>query len=288
MDLRLILVSIIWGINFSAIKFALTEFHPLGFTVLRFALAAAFLLIVLLINRDPLTIDRQDRWAIIRLGLYGIALYNIFFMYGLQYTTAANSAMLISLSPLFGALIAAASGRERLSPRMIAGLALATAGVILVIRSRHDGFAFTLSGMGGDLLTLCATLCWALYSIAAKPLLERYSATKVTAYAMTAGTVLLLPLSLPGLVSQSWASISAASWSAAAFAAFIAGGAAYVLWYQGIKRIGVTRTMVYHYLMPFAAVLFAAAFLRERITLLQVAGGAAILSGVYLVQKQRQ
>jgi drug/metabolite transporter (DMT)-like permease len=173
-----------------------------------------------------------------------------------------------------------------MSPRIIAGLALATAGVVLIIRSHHNGFTFSLSGMGGDLLTLCATLAWALYSLAAKPLLNKYSATKVTAYAMAAGSILLLPLSLSGLLGQSWSLISPASWFAAAFAAFIAGGAAYVLWYQGIKQIGVTRTMVYHYLMPFTAVLFSAAFLHERITMPLIVGGAAILSGVYLAQKQ--
>ena len=71
-----------------------------------------------------------------------------------------------------------------------------------------------------------------------------------------------------------------------AFAAFLAAGVAYVFWYQGVKRIGVTRTMVYHYIMPFAAVFFAAYALEERITLLQIAGGSSILAGVYLVQKK--
>ncbi len=109
---------------------------------------------------------------------------------------------------------------------------------------------------------------------------------KVTAYSMAAGGVLLIPLSLPGLINQSWPGISAGSWSALGFAAFIAAGVAYVLWYQGVKQLGVTRTMVYHYVMPFAAVLFAAAALHERITVLQVIGGAAILTGVYLVQSR--
>jgi drug/metabolite transporter (DMT)-like permease len=51
-----------------------------------------------------------------------------------------------------------------------------------------------------------------------------------------------------------------------------------------VKELGVTRTMVYHYLMPFAAVLFAAVVLGEKITLLQIIGGSAVLLGVYLVQ----
>jgi len=286
MDLRLLFVALVWGVNFSVIKFALTDFHPLGFTVLRFALAAFFLVTLMLATREPFAVLRRDRISIVILGFIGITLYNIFFMEGLKYTSAANSALLISLSPLFGALIQASSGNEKLTARAGSGLGLASVGVFLVIRSHHGEVSLTSSGVIGDLLTLCATLTWALYTIRAKPLLERYSAMKVTAYSMAAGGVLLIPLSLPGLINQSWPGISVGSWSALGFAAFIAAGVAYVLWYQGVKQIGVTRTMVYHYLMPFAAVLFAAAALHERITVLQVIGGTAILTGVYLVQSR--
>ncbi len=286
-NLRLSLVALAWGINFSVIKFALTDFHPLGFTVIRFALAALFLFMVMFVNRESFMIDRHDRMKVVRLGFIGITLYNLFFMYGLKYTTAANSAMLISLSPLFGALIQAVSGKERLSIRISTGLALSSFGVFLIIRSHHGEFSFSSSGIAGDLLTLCATLSWAFYTIFAKPLLEKYSAITVTAYSMFAGALLLLPLGLPGMLSEPWSAISGMSWSALAFAAFIAGGVAYVFWYQGVKELGVTRTMVYHYLMPFAAVLFAAVVIGEKITMLQIAGGAAVLSGVYLVQTKK-
>ena len=285
LNFRLLFVALAWGINFSVVKFALTDFHPLGFTVVRFALAALFLFAVMLISREPFTVERRDRAAIARLGFTGITLYNIFFMYGLKYTTAANSALLISLSPLFGALLTAALGRERLTARIGAGLGLATAGVILILRSHHGGPDFSLSESAGDVMTLCATLTWALYTAAAKPLLDKYSAVKVTAYAMAAGSVLLLPLGLPGLLNQPWAAVSALSWAAMAFAAFIAAGVAYVFWYRGVQQIGVTRTMVYHYIMPFAAVLFAALALGEEITALQIGGGITILAGVYIVQR---
>ncbi len=286
LNLRLLLVALVWGVNFSVIKFALADFHPLSFTVVRFSLAAVFLIIIMLANREPLTVERRDRVAIIRLGFLGITLYNILFIYGLRYTTAANSALLISMSPLFGALFSAASGKERLTPLTGAGLALATSGVVLVVRSHHGELGFSSSEITGDVLTLCASLTWALYTITAKPLLAKYSAIKVTAYAVAAGSILLIPVSANEIITQHWSSISFASWSAMAFASFIAAGVAYVLWYEGVKRVGVTRTMVYHYLMPFAAILFAAFALGEQITSLQLVGGAGILAGVYLVQKK--
>jgi len=285
-NLRLLFVAAAWGINFSFVKFALADFHPLGFAVIRFTMASLFLIAVMGVNHESYWIDRRDSFAFVKLGLLGITLYNIFFMYGLRYTTAANSALLISLSPIFAALIQAFSGKERLSLRISTGLVLASVGVFLIIRSHHGKLGFSSSRMTGDFLTLCATLTWVFYSVKAKPLLEKYSATKVTAYSMLAGSILLLPGSITGLFNQSWSEVSMLSWSALAFASFIAAGIAYVFWYQGVKELGVTRTMAYHYLMPFAAVLFSAV-LGEEITLFQIAGGTAILLGVYLVQMKK-
>ena len=286
-DLRLLFVALVWGINFSVVKYALADFHPLSFTAVRFFFAALFLLLVLLATGESLAIDRKDRFALVRLGFIGITIYNIFFMLGLNYTTVSHSALFISMSPLVAALIQAATGRERITPPAIAGLGLAFLGVVIIIRSQHGEFSFSSDLFLGDVLTLCGTVTWALYTVTARPLLERYSALKVTAYNMAAGTVLLAPVALPDLVRQDWAAVPLRSWLALFFTAFISAGVAFSLWYQGVKRIGVTRTMVYHYLMPFAAVLFAAFFLGEQITSRTVLGGISILAGIALVQRMR-
>ena len=281
---KLILVAIIWGVNFAFVKYALADFSPLSFTALRFFLSALFLLCVMLINREPLAMERRDIGAVVTLGFIGITLYNIFFMEGLNYTTASNSALFISSSPLFAALILSLKNRNRISARVLSGLLLSTSGVFLIIQSRPGGLSFSRGDLAGDLLTITAAAFWALYTIRARPLLEKYSAVKLTAYSMAAGTVLLLPVSGYELLHQSWSSVPLRSWAAFSFSTFVSGGIAFTLWYHGVKTIGVTRTVVYHYIVPFVAVVFAALFLGERITFLQIIGGCAILAGVYLVQ----
>ena len=283
---RLLFVAVVWGVNFAFVKFALVDFYPLSFTVLRFLLAALFLIFIMLINREPFSLERGDIGAIIRLGFIGITLYNLLFMEGLYFTTASNAALFISTSPLFAALMVARSARERITAQAVAGLLLSTLGVFLVIRSKPGGLSFSHRDLAGDMLTLSAAVVWALYTVKAKPLLERYSAIKITAYSMAAGTLLLLPIGAYELVQQSWRTVSITSWSAFSFSAIISGGLAFTLWYEGVKKIGVTRTVVYHYLVPFVAVLFAALFLEERIAPPQVLGGFFILSGVYLVQRR--
>jgi len=284
---KLILVAVIWGVNFAFVKYALADFLPLSFTIVRFSLAALFLFLVMFIRRESLTLERRDLGAVFKLGIIGITLYNLLFMYGLNYTTASNSALFISSSPLFAAIILALSKRERIHAHIGAGLALATLGVFLIIHNKPGGLSFSRRALAGDLLTICAAAFWALYTLKASPLLEKYSAIKVTAYSMAAGTVMLLPIGSYELLHQPWSIVSARSWAALAFSAFISGGVAFTLWYQGVQRIGVTRTIVYHYIVPLVAVLFAALFLEERITFLQITGGISILAGVYLVQRKK-
>jgi len=287
-NLRLLFVSLVWGMNFSLIKTALSDFGPMSFTLLRFALASLSLFAALVIMRVPLRVSREDRLPLIGLGLSGIALYSIFFMEGLTRTSASNSALLISLSPLFAALIQAMGRKERIGKLAIAGLVLAAAGVVLIIRDRPGDLAFGADRLKGDLLTLCASALWAFYTLSARPILARHHPMKVTAYAMGIGCILLLPYGAGELTAQDWAPIAARSWASLAFSAFIAGGAAYSLWYDGVKQLGATRTAVYHFLVPVVAVAFAALLFGERVTLFQLLGGAAILSGVALVQRKRQ
>jgi len=283
-DLRLVFVAIAWGVNFSFIKFALADFYPLSFTIIRFFLAALFLFCVMIVQRESFWVERRHMVKIVLLGFIGISFYNILFIYGLQRTTASNSALFIAMSPLFAALTQFVTKNEQLTSGGALGLLLSSAGALLIIWTRTGGLSLSWQDLSGDLLTLAASFSWALYTLLAKPLLEKYSPIKITAYSMAIGTFLLLPLGLPELADQSWRTISVTSWSALGFGAFIAGGIAYTLWYQGVQQLGVTRTIVYHYLMPFVAVSFAALFLHEQITFLQIFGGCAILAGVYLVQ----
>ncbi len=287
MNLLLILVSIIWGVNFAVAKYALIEFSPMSFNVVRYSLSTFFLFGLMIFTREPFGIEREDRVPVIRLGLIGITLYNTFFVYGLKYTTASNSALFVSTSPLFAVLLLALSGKERPTSQIGAGLILSFLGVFLIMKGGTEGPGATHHGLAGDLITLCAAVLWALYSIKAQPLLAKYSAVKITAYSMAAGTVLLLPASVYEMLNQSWLTISSRSWAALCYSSFISGSIGFTLWYQGIKKIGVARTVVYQYLVPVVALLVAALALRERMTFFQIIGAVAVLSGVYIVQKDK-
>ncbi len=130
-------------------------------------------------------------------------------------------------------------------------------------------------------MTLIASGCFAVFfSSWSKPLLRVYSPLRLMAYSM-AITSLVLWITIPFFPPhRSLDQVGARSWYALGYAIVFSGIVGHVLWYEGISRIGVARTMVYSFFVPIWAVLFNHFFLGEKLYIQQIIGGALILWGV--------
>jgi len=274
---------VVWGVNFAVVKRALATFEPLGFNALRFALASLFVLAVLR-SRGPLRWpDRSDIPRFIGLGVIGNVLYQMGFILGLERTRAGNASLMLSLTPIFTAVLSAASGGERPGPRSWAGGLVSVAGVALVTGSaiRMEGSTRTLAG---DLLLIGAALVWAIFTVGAAPMVRRYGSTQATAWTLWVGAAGLLLIGSPALARQDWGAVSAEAWGGLLFSAVFAIGLAYLLWYRGVERIGNTRTAIFSNLTPAVALAFGALLLGEHPSALALTGAALTLGGVMLVR----
>jgi drug/metabolite transporter (DMT)-like permease len=283
LDALLVIMTIIWGSNYSIIKSALREIPAAGFNGLRLLIASALFLLAIAIRKDgasaPLT--RRDWWIIAALGFVGHFVYQILFMSGLSHTSVANSALIIGCTPIFVALLTAALGLERTTPARWAGVLVSAFGIYLVV---GRGAAVSGQTLAGDLTMLGAVLCWAVSTVAARPILARHSPLVVTGYSMAIGTVLYLPGSWRDLQRTAWASVSASTWAALVFSSTCALCIAYMIWYTAVQRLGNTRTSAYSNVVPIAAMIVAWAWLGEPIGALKLAGAAAIICGVALTR----
>ena len=129
-----------------------------------------------------------------------------------------------------------------------------------------------------------AALVWAIYTVGAADLVRRYGSTQATAWTLWVGTVGLLLLGFPSLARQEWGLVSAEAWGGLLFSAVFAIGFAYLLWYQGVERIGNTRTAIFSNLTPAVALAFGALLLGERPSPAALIGAALTLGGVMLVR----
>ena len=278
----MLLVCLIWGINFSVTKLAIGQMPALPFTAIRFAVASLLLWIIVRATEGPATFSPGDVRRLIVLGVLGNTLYQLAFILGLDHTTASNSSLILATVPTVVAVFAWMLGLERVTRRMWAGIALGTLGVVLVIAT--SGVEFSARTLGGDLLTVLAVLCWAAYTIGLRKLPEGLSPLRVTTVTTIAGMPGLLLAGLPGLLVMQWDAVPATAWWALAYATVLSLVVAYILWNRSVKEVGGTRTAIYMCITPLVAVGAAWVVLGERARPMQGIGAVMIIGGVLLTR----
>jgi drug/metabolite transporter (DMT)-like permease len=279
-DLFVIITALIWASSFTVIKSAYDEFSPLAFAAVRFLAATGGMVLLLTLLRRPLRVARRDLLRAAAVGVFHVGLYQIFFSTGLRYTTATNSILIINISPVITALMVWLTRAEPITWRQGAGIALAMLGTLTLTQA---GGALASGHLKGDALTFLAAVSYAITPVMVLPLLRRYATISVMVIGMLFGTLVLVAAAIPELLRQSW-SLSVGAWGQLAYAAFGAGTLGYLLWYEGIGRIGPTRVAAYGYLIPVVGVTIAVVVLREAFTSAHALGAAVILAGVTLAR----
>lgn len=287
-DLELLLLAVIWGVNFSVVKAGLVELHPLVFNALRFPLAAAVLWALVRAGGAVPLPDRDDWAAVLRLALVGHVLYQLLFIYGLDHTLAGNSAIILASAPAWTAVFASLAGSTSVDRSVWAGVGVTFLGVALVVAGGARDVGFGGGTLAGDLITLAAAVGWAAYTVMGRPLIARYGALPVTAWGLWIATPLLVVAGLPALAGSSLADVSAFGWGTVAYSGILAIGVAYAIWYRSVGHIGPERTAIYANLVPLVALAAAWAWRGQPPTTAQLVGAAAVLGGVLYTRWTRE
>ncbi len=183
----LLVMVVIWAVNFSVAKDALAVLPPLGFNALRFPLASLVVYAVLR-ARGPVPLPaRADVPRVLVLGLVGNVLYQILFISGLAMTRAGIASLLLAGSPVLTALLSAAVGHERVGAATWVGVVATVAGMALVVLG-GPGAQAGGSSAAGEAIMLGASTSWSLYTVGARDLVERYGPIPVTAWTLWCGT----------------------------------------------------------------------------------------------------
>ena len=303
-DALLLLMTVIWGTNYSIVKHAFAEIDPQAFNAVRMVIGSAvFLCIIFGLQRfsrggepapgaariasifhTPAALTRRDWAGLAGLGVVGHFFYQYCFIGGLAQTSVANSSLMLAATPVVIALMTAVLGQDRVSGLHWLGAALSVAGIYIVI-----GHAAPAGGgsLRGDLLMFAAVCCWAVYTLGARHLMVRHSPVGVTGLSMSIGTLLYVPAMWGHIRSVDWAAVSGRTWVALAYSALFALCVAYTIWYMAVREIGSARTSVYSNLVPLVAMLTAVLFLGERLGATRLLGACAVLIGVALTRVGR-
>lgn len=294
---------VIWGVTFASTRALLEDFSSFEILALRFSLAWAALWIF---SAHPWRGRHgnalRSEWIFAAMGFTGIVAYQFFENCAIYYTNASNVAILVSFGPIVTALMARAFARSgQFSVRLVVGSLVAVCGVSLI--SVNGLVEFELRPIG-DAMALCAMASWGFYSIlldiandrGVPPLVAIRKAfgwslammAPVAAWGMTESGICALDGSFAVILdaavnAQRFASL--VNWMNIAFLGLLASAASFVLWSAACRTIGVVKMTVSLYLTPIVGVVFAAVFLGERVTQLEIIGGCVILVGVALATK---
>lgn len=278
----LVLMAIIWAVNFSVIKYATGVLSPLAFTGLRVTVAAAVLLAIAFVQGKQWP-SRSDITALITLGVVGNGIYQILFVEGLSRTKVGNAVLIVAAAPAFIAIVSRLKGIERVRHRTLGGVALSICGVALVVYGSASG-DHTRATLIGTLLVFTGVLAWTTFTVFVQPLALRVDPVQLSALTMSGGVLPLLIATPKAVAETDWSVVGPAAWAALLYASVISMVIAYLFWYRGLRVLGPTRTSIYSNLQPAIAIIVAWLFLNEVPTIWQGVGTGTIMTGIYLTR----
>lgn len=275
---------LVWGANFTVQKAIFQALSPGGFLFVRYLImpvAATVLLCARFGLRWP-RVSRADAWALLRLGLVGHLLHVGLVTYGIHWSTAFSSSLILACGPVFTLLILHWHGHEKLTRGSVAGVAVACVGVLAFLSDKLFGGHWQAGA--GDLVLLVAASFFSWYTVASKPLIERLGGVTVMTYAVLLGSAPVVALSLPAGLAVAWADVPVAIWLGTFYAVIVSAFLGWLVWgwVNGVR--GVARTAPLMYLMPPVAGLVAWALTGERYSAMKIAGAAITLGGVAIAQ----
>jgi drug/metabolite transporter (DMT)-like permease len=275
----LLLLAALWGASFLFSRIAAPAFGALALAEVRVAVAALMLL-PLAALRGGVAELRAQPLPFLLLGAFNTAIPFALFAWAILSMTAALAAILNATAPLFAALVAWLWLRERLGARQWFGLALGFAGVLWL--SAHRSGVDLDASRWAVLAALGATLSYGISGSMARRWFTGVRPLAVAAGSQTAAALLLLPFAVLAWPAQM---PGMRDWAAAFALGVLCTGAAYVVYFRLVARIGPARAMTVTYLIPAFAMLWGGLFLGEPVTASMLTGCVVILAGTALASR---
>ncbi|MGD9953278.1 MAG: DMT family transporter [Burkholderiales bacterium] len=279
-------LMVIWGVNFAITKVVLAGLGVWPFLFIRFLAMPLFgfaLLVVVTRRHFPKTWPRRaDIPRFVAAGLVGHTAHVSLVMWGIDLSTAFSSSLVLTSSPLWTLLILALLGAEKLHGRQLAGTLVAFSGIVVFL---SDKFVSGLALAGaGDLVLLLAAALFSLYTVIAKPLVERYGPLNLMCYSLLFGAPPLVLATLPAFVNAPLEHVSAGVWFGVFWAIAVSSFLGWIVWAWVNSVRGLARSAPLQYLMPPIAGLVAWVTLGETFTGLKILGAIVALAGIAWAQ----
>jgi len=284
-DAALVMTTFLWGLNTVVTKNALGDdpesFRVFVFNGLRLPAGAFFLFVMAKISGARVGIRKKHFPVIAMVSFFGMFLFMVGFLSGIYLTSASNAGVINATIPLFILLVSFLSKIDRPTKRIVTGIMVGFCGMLALTINKGR-----LSFNPGDGLIIMACICWAVYTVFGKRIVNVYNPIVAIAWVYLLTSLYQLPLFLYQLPDQSWADISGWNWINLGISTIGSILIANTLYYYSINKIGPSRAGGYTNLTPVFTLLLAALLRGEMITIQQVIGLVIIIGGITIARSR--
>ena len=275
---------VLWSLNLSITRYILTNgFQPLAYSIVRYGFASIIFATLCLTVERSLRLARRDTARALA-AAFVLFVNQIGFVYALDTTSASVIAIILAATPIFAAILGLVLRTETLHGRFWIGAGLSFVGVAVVAVGTSGEVAGDARGIAFGLLTASS---WAVYSILITPLMQRYSATRISATVVAGSWVPLLIVGWPQVSDQQW-DLGWWVWVLLVIATVGPLVATNILWFRSLDKIGPSRATLAANLQPFVAAVLAVILLGERPGPSLFLGGALIAVGILIARRSRR
>jgi drug/metabolite transporter (DMT)-like permease len=284
--LEALFAVVVWGASFIATKIAVGQISPTAVVWLRFAMGIPLLLFAVVIRKQFAFPKGNEWWYFALLGFLGISFHQWLQSNGLQTAQATTTAWIVATSPAFIAILGWMVLKEKLTLLQSSGIVLAMIGVLVVVsKGNLSALAVGQFGTYGDFLILISSVNWAVFSILSRRGLKVHPSTRMTFWVMTLGWLIT---SVAFIANKDYVEIpqlDSRGWTAMIFLGIFTTGLAYIAWFDALAQLPAAQTGAFLFVEPPTSMLVASFILHEQITLVSILGGAVILFGIWMVNR---
>jgi drug/metabolite transporter (DMT)-like permease len=287
MHLAMVLVTACWAGNLVAGKKALTGFGPVALTQLRVLVVAALYGVVwIAYPRRPRLRLTLRQWGFMALiALNGVTLNQLLYIEGVARTSVAQAGLIVAIGPVMVLVLACLLRLESLTLLKFAGMLISFGGVGILTAGKTGNVS--AGYWAGDLILLGSSAVFAYFTILVKQVADQFDALTLNTLVFGLGALMLVPFGTLAVRKVYWQAVAAPAWWGLAFMIVLGAVIPYLLFAWALRGLAASRVAAFGYLQPVIATSLGIWFLAERLTLKLVVGGAIILLGVYLTERER-
>jgi drug/metabolite transporter (DMT)-like permease len=227
-------------------------------------------------------VNKKDILKLALCAACGVAFNQILFFEGLNLTTAINSSLIFTSTPIIVLVLSIFLLGERITKNNIIGLTLGLSGAIMLILNEGK-ISFESDTFVGNLLTMTAATSYSIYLVLIKPLALKYKPITLLKWIFIFGFLLASPFCFNNFMETNWETIPTNIWLSVLYVVFGTTIIAYLLNNYSLQTLSPTVVSVYIYSQPIIATIIAMIFRGEKLYINNIIAGILIFIGIYFV-----